>query len=100
VAVGARLGLKVVAVLRGEPEQVPDGNFLICSLLGADFRFITSADYRNVDAIMEDMAQEYRQKGFRLYVIPGGGSNGIGVLGYAKAAEEMAGYIRSVSLPR
>ncbi len=89
----ARLGLKLVAVLRGEPEPVPDGNFLLDTLLGAEFRFITPEQYRRVDETMADLAREYGRKGFRPYLIPEGGSNGIGALGYVRAAEEMAGYI-------
>lgn len=89
----AGLGLKLVAVLRGEPEPVPDGNFLLDTLLGAEFRFVTPEEYRRVDEVMEALAREYGRKGFRPYLIPEGGSNGIGALGYARAVEEMAGYI-------
>ena len=88
-----RLGLKAVAVLRGEPESVPDGNFLLDSLLAADCRFITADEYKRVDAVMVDVAQEYKRRGFRPYVIPEGGSNGIGALGYVQVVAEMAGYI-------
>lgn len=94
VAACKELKLKVLAVLRGKPEDVPDGNFLLDTLLGADFRFITSEEYRQVDNLMEEIAREYEKKGFRPYVIPEGGSNGIGALGYVQVVEEIASYVR------
>ncbi len=93
IAAGKELGLKTVAVLRGKPEGFPDGNFLLDTLLGAEFRFITPEEYQKVDHLMAEIADDYKKKGVRAYVIPEGASNGIGALGYLSAVEEMAAYV-------
>lgn len=90
-AVAARqLGWAPVLVLRGEPPAVPDANLLLDALLGAEVRYISAADYRERrGAIMAQIADELRAKGAKPYVIPEGGSNGLGSLGYVRAAEEV-----------
>jgi D-cysteine desulfhydrase len=93
IAACTQVGLKPVGVLRGEKKSIPDGNYLIDVLLGGDYQFITAEEYQNVDAIMESVALDYQGKGFRPYIIPEGGSNGIGALGYARVVEELTDYI-------
>ena len=92
-AVAARqLGLRPVLLLRGEPPPVPDGNLLLDLLVGAEVRWCTPEEYRTArDARMAEIARELRAAGARPYVIPEGGSNGLGALGYVRAAEEVAG---------
>ncbi|TDJ27849.1 MAG: D-cysteine desulfhydrase [Gammaproteobacteria bacterium] len=43
----------------------------------------------DMDAAMETLAQELRDDGKKPYIIPGGGSNEIGALGYVNAAIEL-----------
>lgn len=93
IAACKTVGLKPVGVLRGEQKKIPDGNYLIDVLLGGDYKFITAEEYQNVDAIMENIALDYKAKGFRPYVIPEGGSNGVGALGYAQVVAELVSYI-------
>jgi D-cysteine desulfhydrase len=94
-AVAARLGLRAVLLLRTtEPElrleAVPlTGNLFLDRLLGAEVRLITVAQYRERNALMRDLATELAQKGERPYVIPEGGSNGLGALGYVDAMREV-----------
>ncbi len=93
IAACTMVGLKPVGVLRGEEKKIPDGNYLIDALLGGDYRFITADEYHTVDAIMESVALDYKVKGFRPYIIPEGGSNGVGALGYAQVVVELVDYI-------
>ena len=93
IAACTTIGLKPVGILRGEEKKIPDGNYLIDALLGGDYRFITAEEYQEVDAIMESAALDYRAKGCRPYIIPEGGSNGVGALGYAEVMRELAEYI-------
>lgn len=98
--VAARLGLGAVLVLR-DPRRTergtlgPDdpegfaGNVLLDRLVGAEIRLITAADYARRDAIMAEVAAELRAAGRRPYVIPEGGSNGLGALGYVDAMAEI-----------
>ena len=98
-ALGARLGLRSVLVLRTtEPELEvtrvpPTGNLFLDRLLGAEVRLITPAQYRERNALMRDVATELTQRGHRPYVIPEGGSNGLGSLGYVEAMREVRSQI-------
>jgi D-cysteine desulfhydrase len=84
------LGLAPVLLLRGEPQAVPDGNLLIDQLVGAELHFCTPADYRTRrDAILDELAAGVRARGGRPYVIPEGGSNGLGACAFADASAEV-----------
>ena len=92
---GASLGLDTVLFLRTsdpdlDPHKVPlEGNVLLDRLVGAEIRLITPATYRDRNAVMATAAAELRAAGKRPYVIPEGGSNGTGSLGYVEAMAEV-----------
>ncbi len=90
-AVAARmLGMRPVLLLRGEDPGVPDGNLLLDRLLGAEIHWCTADEYRHRrDERMLALAQQARAAGERPYVVPEGGSNGLGAQAYASAAEEI-----------
>ena len=79
----AQLGLPCRLVLRGEDRRPPTGNLLLSRFVGASIRFIAAEEWKRVDEIMAEEA------GTDGYVIPEGGSNGLGCLGYVDAAEEL-----------
>jgi D-cysteine desulfhydrase len=87
-AVAARqLGLEPILLLRGEPGPAV-GNYLLDQLLGARVHFCSDAEYsRERDAIMSALADRYRD--FSPYIIPEGGSNGLGAFGYIEASREL-----------
>jgi D-cysteine desulfhydrase len=89
--VARQLGLRCVLVLRSEsPEdQALTGNLLLSHLSGAEIRFITRAEYTNRATLLQAIAEELRANGEKPYVIPEGGSNGLGALGYVDCVEEM-----------
>ncbi|MGH7314920.1 MAG: pyridoxal-phosphate dependent enzyme [Candidatus Rokuibacteriota bacterium] len=89
-AVAARLGLRAVLVIRGEPPAAYDGNLLLGRLLGAETRYCTEIEYERVDALMDTLAAEIRAGGGRPYVIPEGGANEVGALGYVECAVELS----------
>ncbi|RKX71249.1 D-cysteine desulfhydrase family protein [candidate division WOR-3 bacterium] len=88
-----RVGLQPLLVLRGEPPSFLEGNFFIDSLAGADFRFITKAEYENVDRIMEEIKKGLELMGKKAYIIPEGGSNEVGALGYRDCFYELYDYL-------
>ena len=51
-----------------------------------------------MDKAMEDLAAELRAKGRKTYIIPGGGSNALGALGYVTAALELADQAMNMGL--
>jgi D-cysteine desulfhydrase len=92
--VSASLGLACVLLLRvNDPlrTQLPrDGNVLLDRLAGADIRLISHDEYARRGAVMESVAIELRARGKRPYVVPEGGSNGLGALGYVECMREIA----------
>ena len=84
-ALAARLGLECHLFLRtpdGQPVEPLTGNTLLDVLLGAQLHWITPEDYTRRDELMLRHAQEVADAGRPLYVIPEGGSDAIGALGY------------------
>jgi L-cysteate sulfo-lyase len=87
-AAGARVaGMDAHFVFNGPPVEEVQGNLLLDRLLGATWSF--SPD-RPASERMAELAEELRAAGRRPYVIPGGGSNGLGALGYVRCALELA----------
>jgi D-cysteine desulfhydrase len=91
----ASLGLRAVVLLRVtsgdlDPDKAPlEGNVLLDRLVGAEIRLITPETYRDRASVMEAAAAELRAAGRRPYVIPEGGSNGLGSLGYVECMAEI-----------
>ena len=86
-AAAARLGLECHLVLGGhEPEQV-NGNLLLDKLLGAHIHW--AGEKRKGEDIPQ-LAATLKHQGKKPYVVPYGGSNLYGALGYANAVLELA----------
>ena len=68
-------------------DYVANGNVLLDRLLGATHRFVPGGS--DMTAELEKTAAEVRARGGRPYVIPGGGSNPVGALGYVDCAREI-----------
>jgi D-cysteine desulfhydrase len=98
----AALGLRPVLFLRvpegsatGPDRAAPrdclptSGNVLLDRLAGAEIRLISPEDYAARAAVMEVAALELARQGERPYVIPEGGSNGLGSMGYVEAMREL-----------
>lgn len=88
----ARLGMRSTMLLRADDtkQDLPAlGNVLLDRLVGAEIRLITPAEYAERDAYMASVASEITGLGGKPYVIPEGGSNGLGALGYVHAMREV-----------
>jgi D-cysteine desulfhydrase family pyridoxal phosphate-dependent enzyme len=91
-AAAARFNMRCILVLT---DSVPgrsleyrnNGNLLIDRLLGAEIHFVGG----DIDSgpLMEAIAERERVKGNRPYIIPVGGSNAVGALGYVAGFFEM-----------
>lgn len=93
VAAAARLGLEThifleqrVTTLGDEYQQ--SGNVLLDGLLGGKI-IAHLPGGTDMQQAMEQHAESLRARGHTPYVIPGGGSNAIGALGYVSCAEEL-----------
>jgi D-cysteine desulfhydrase family pyridoxal phosphate-dependent enzyme len=94
-AAARRLGMKPVLVLVGKKPDVPDGNLLLDKLLSAEIRFVDGYG-PHVEDLMSSLADEFRAKGHKPYVIPVGASVPSTVPGYALAMEELVHQFRDI----
>ncbi|MBN2329112.1 MAG: D-cysteine desulfhydrase family protein [Candidatus Omnitrophica bacterium] len=90
-AVAARqVGMEAHLILAGEAPEFAHGNLQLDLLVGAGVEYISRADYsNNIDEILQEAAHRLRSQGKKPYVIPTGGSNSVGLLGYVEAVREM-----------
>ena len=91
-AAAAKLGMKCLILLEDrtgstDPNYVDNGNVMLNRLHGATVE--RRAGGTNMQQEMEIAADRLRSEGARPYVIPGGGSNPVGALGYVNAAFEL-----------
>ena len=91
----ASLGLRAILFLRTTAEDLDarraplEGNVLLDRLTGAEIRLVTPAQYAARNALMESAAAELLDRGRKAYVVPYGGSNGLGALGYVECMREI-----------
>ncbi|HUG56820.1 MAG TPA: D-cysteine desulfhydrase [Candidimonas sp.] len=93
IAAAARVGMKCKILLEqrvtnASEEYEESGNVLLDRLMGGEIvaRFPAGT---NMQQEMENLAAELRSAGSKPYVIPGGGSNPVGALGYVACAQEL-----------
>lgn len=100
-AAAAHEGLKCRLVIEERVAKSYDpkasGNNFLFDLLGVESIKVVEAD-TDLAAAMEAIAQELKSQGRKAYVIPGGGSNALGALGYAVCAQEIMGQLFDASL--
>jgi len=72
------------------------GNVLLDELLGAKVRTVPGGT--DMNQALADAAAEVAERGGRPYVIPGGGSNIIGALGYVECALELVAQANEIGL--
>ncbi|MCV6605902.1 MAG: D-cysteine desulfhydrase family protein, partial [Porticoccaceae bacterium] len=95
---GAQLGMNVHLVLRGAPAEA-EGNLLLDRLAGADISFYPPKEYiSNLAEILDHWQSHYQQRGSKAWIIPTGGSDGIGLWGYISCAQELAADIKTAGI--
>ena len=98
---GARLGLKVHLLLRGEEPAEADGNLLLDRLAGAEVSCYPPGQYfREIDQLFRQWQSHYADQGRKALAIPTGGSDGIGLWGYIAACEELAADFERAGIDR
>lgn len=92
-AVAAKLGLHCVALLENPigtraENYLTNGNRLLLDLFNTQVEMCDELSDPN--AQLEELATRIEAQGYRPYVIPVGGSNALGALGYVESALEIA----------
>lgn len=91
-AAAAKAGLKCELILNGKKPELPNGNLLLNRLLGANEHWIERPQRAEK---FKQLAAELRAQGRKPYVIPVGGSNGVGATGYVLAMMELMEQLRA-----
>ncbi|MGQ0733133.1 MAG: 1-aminocyclopropane-1-carboxylate deaminase/D-cysteine desulfhydrase [Acidobacteriota bacterium] len=86
-AAAARLGMRAVLVLNGEPPAERRGNTLLDDLLGAEIHYVSTREDR--EWRMRAIADDLRQRGSRPCEIPLGASTPLGAVGFVRAVQEI-----------
>ncbi|HGM5489919.1 TPA: D-cysteine desulfhydrase [Serratia fonticola] len=99
-AVAAKLGLQCVALLENPIDTkaenyLTNGNRLLLDLFNVEV--VMCDALHDPQAQLADLATRLEAQGFRPYVIPIGGSNALGSLGYVQCALEIAAQGRDVA---
>jgi D-cysteine desulfhydrase family pyridoxal phosphate-dependent enzyme len=89
-----RLGLECVLVLRGPQPAARQGNLVLDALFGARVVY-RDMDLETRNEAAQEVVAGLEAAGRRPYFIPVGGSNGLGAVGYANAALELAEQARA-----
>jgi len=90
-AAARKLGLDVKLVLGGPDFNKFEGNLLLDILFGAEIRYLVNDDDNDhLTSAMNKWADELKSNGRKPFVIPIGGSTGLGALGYVKAMQEIS----------
>jgi len=97
----AKLGLDCHILLEdrtgsSDPQYINSGNVLLDQLHGATISMRPGGT--DMAAEMDVLAERLRAEGKTPYVIPGGGSNPIGALGYVNCARELVDQAASMNL--
>ena len=102
VAAATKLGLESHAFLERRvsdtaPSYETTGNVLLDHLFGiTSLQFVAAGT--DMNKAMEAKAAELRSEGKKPYIIPGGGSNNIGGIGYVHAAAELLDQASNINL--
>jgi L-cysteate sulfo-lyase len=91
-AVARRFGMKCTALLEhrietNDRDYLNSGNVLLDRLFDCAIEYRPSGTDMNAEA--EAKGEALRAAGEKVYVIPGGGSNRVGALGYVSCAQEL-----------
>lgn len=100
-AVAARLGLGSAALLQNptgttDIDYLESGNRLLLGLFDTQVELVENLD--QADEQLQALAQRLLSEGRKPYVIPIGGSNSLGALGYVRAGLELAEQVKAADL--
>jgi L-cysteate sulfo-lyase len=100
-AVAMKLGMRCTAVLEhridtNDPAYLGSGNVLLDHIMGIEIEYRPGGS--DMQAAIEEVGARLEQQGGKPYLIPGGGSNAVGALGYAAVALELVQQANEIGL--
>ncbi len=95
-AAAAKAGLQCELILNGTKPEIRNGNLLLNELFGANEHWIERSQRA---AKLLALADQLRVRGRKPYLIPVGGSNGVGATGYVVAMLELMAQLSASKQP-
>jgi L-cysteate sulfo-lyase len=86
-AAAARFGFECILVLTGDKPEQASANLMLDQLFGAQIVYV--ADGKDRDRVLQETFDRATKEERKPYLVPYGGSNSIGALGYAFAMKEL-----------
>jgi D-cysteine desulfhydrase family pyridoxal phosphate-dependent enzyme len=96
-AAAAGYGLQCELILNGKKPELPQGNLFLDELFGAKIHWI---DHSERAAKSREVIKQLGAAGRKPYLIPLGGSNGVGALGYVTAITELIEQLKNERVDR
>jgi D-cysteine desulfhydrase family pyridoxal phosphate-dependent enzyme len=93
-ASAAKAGLRCELLLNGTKPELPNGNLLLDELLGARIHWVQRFER---EAKLGELSDQLLEQGRKPYVIPVGGSNGVGATGYVLAMIELVVQLKGIN---
>jgi D-cysteine desulfhydrase len=91
-AAAAKAALRCELILNGKKPDIANGNLLLNEILGANLHWIERPQRA---AKLKELDAQLRAQGRKSYLIPVGGSNGVGATGYVVAMQELVAQLRA-----
>jgi L-cysteate sulfo-lyase len=95
-AAAARLGLRCILILDGDPPPATQGNLVLDHLAAATVIWAGAAVPQELRDRVEVAAREVRNRGGVPYVVPFGGSSALAAHGYVDAAVELEAQLSGI----
>lgn len=94
-AAARKANLSCHLVLNGERPERPNGNLLLDTIFGANVHY---CDRKERDRRLNQIAEDLVAAGKKPYIIPVGGSNSIGSVGYVSAMLELCTQLKDMQV--
>lgn len=85
----AKYQMKSLLILKESEINRTEGNLFLNKLVGATIKLASEEEYQDLTPMIAKLKKDLTDSGHNPYVIPMGGSNGIGALGYVEAFYEI-----------
>ena len=85
----ASVGIKSKLFLWGQERKNYDGNLFLDKMVGSEIVFLNLKEYQNIDEHITLEKKKLEKRGKKVYVIPEGGSSGLGIWGYINFVKEL-----------
>lgn len=92
-AVAAKYGLKCAIITEDDYPGEISANLLLDGMMGCPVYFV-----KDMESGRQSVIDKYTSEGEKVYYVPMGGSNELGVLGYAECAMELDGQARELGI--